>query len=35
LVKIFSKAKPDQKSRALDLLTKLDITNGTAYKELK
>jgi hypothetical protein len=35
LVKVFSKASPDQKSRAKDLLTKLDITNGAAYKELK
>lgn len=35
LVKIFSKATTDQKTRARDLLTKLDITNGAAYKELK
>ncbi|MBK7562514.1 MAG: DUF4835 family protein [Chitinophagaceae bacterium] len=35
LVKVFSKANADQKTRARDILTKLDITNGTAYKELK
>ena len=35
LVKVFSKATTDQKIRAKDLLTKLDITNGAAYKELK
>jgi hypothetical protein len=35
LVKVFSKAGADQKTRARDILTKLDITNGTAYKELK
>jgi hypothetical protein len=35
LVKVFSKANPDVKSRAKDLLTKLDITNIAAYKELK
>jgi len=34
-VKVFSKGNADQKSRAKDLLTKLDITNGAAYKELK
>ncbi|MBL7742078.1 MAG: DUF4835 family protein [Chitinophagaceae bacterium] len=35
LVKVFSKAKPDVKTQAKDLLTKLDITNTAAYKELK
>ena len=35
LVKVFSKATEDQKIKAKDLLTKLDITNGPAYKELK
>ncbi|MGH2554026.1 MAG: DUF4835 family protein [Chitinophagaceae bacterium] len=35
LVKVFSKANPEQKSRARDLLTKLDITNANSYKELK
>jgi hypothetical protein len=34
-VKVFSKANAEQKSRARDLLTKLDITNVSAYKELK
>jgi len=35
LVKMFSKASPDVKKRAKDLLLKLDITNANAYKELK
>jgi hypothetical protein len=35
LIKVFSKATADQKIRAFDLLSKLDITNGAAYKELK
>jgi Domain of unknown function (DUF4835) len=35
LVKIFSHANADQKSRAKDILSKLDITNAAAYKELK
>jgi len=35
LVKIFSKAEPDVKSRARDFLVKLDLTNASAYKELK
>jgi len=35
LVKVFSKAKPDVKARAKDILTKLDISNTSAYKELK
>jgi hypothetical protein len=34
-VKVYSKANAEQKSRARDLLTKLDITNANAYKELK
>lgn len=35
LVKVFSKASDDQKTRARELLSKLDITNSAAYKELK
>jgi Domain of unknown function (DUF4835) len=35
LVKVFSKASSEQKLRAKDFLTKLDITNAAAYKELK
>jgi hypothetical protein len=35
LVKIFSKANTDTKTRARDLLVKLDLTNASAYKELK
>jgi hypothetical protein len=35
LVKIFSRATPDVKQRARDLLVKLDLTNANAYKELK
>lgn len=35
LVRIFSKADPDAKTRARDLLTRLDLTNAAAYKELK
>ncbi len=35
LVKVFSKASPDVKSKAKDLLTKLDLTNSAVYKELK
>jgi hypothetical protein len=34
-VKVFSKANQEQKNRARDLLSKLDITNVNAYKELK
>lgn len=34
LVKVFSKAQPDVKSRAKDFLTKMDITNANVYKEL-
>ena len=34
LVKVFSKAKGDVKNRAKDILTRLDITNVSAYKEL-
>lgn len=34
-VKVFSKASQEQKNRARDLLSKLDITNVNAYKELK
>lgn len=35
LVKVFSKGTPDIKERAKELLTRLDITNTSAYKELK
>ncbi len=35
LVKIFSKAGNEQKSRAKELLTRLDVTNSNLYKELK
>ena len=35
LVKVFSKANAEQKTRARELLTRLDITNGAAYKELR
>ena len=35
LVKIFSKADTEVKTKARDLLTKLDITNINAYKELR
>jgi len=35
IVKVFSKANADQKSRAKDILTKLDITNAAAYKDLR
>ena len=35
LVKIFSRAETDMKTRARDYLLKLDITNASAYKELR
>ncbi len=35
LVKVFSHANADLKTRVRDILTKLDITNSAAYKELK
>ena len=35
LVKVFSKANAEQKARAKELLTRLDITNSAAYKELR
>lgn len=35
IVKIFSHANADEKTRARNILTKLDVTNATAYKELK
>ena len=34
-VKLFSKANLEQKTRAKELLVKLDLTNAAAYKELK
>ena len=33
LIKVFSKAKPQEKAKALELLPKLDITNAGNYKE--
>lgn len=35
LVKIFTKSNSEQKARAHEFLTRLDITNGAAYKELR
>lgn len=35
IIKVFSKANPDVKKRARDLLVKLDVTNANAYKDLK
>lgn len=35
LIKIFSKANADLKTRAREILVKLDITNASAYKELR
>jgi hypothetical protein len=35
LVKAFTKANPDMKKRARDLLMKLDVTNLSAYKDLR
>ena len=35
LVKVFSKASAEQKGRAREFLSRLDITNGAAYKELR
>lgn len=35
LVKVFSKANTEIKARAREMLTKLDITNSAAYKELR
>jgi hypothetical protein len=35
LVKIFSRASTDVKTRVREILTKLDVTNAPAYKELK
>ncbi|MGZ8557905.1 MAG: type IX secretion system protein PorD [Chitinophagaceae bacterium] len=35
LVKVFSRANNDVKTRARDILTRIDITNTAAYKELK
>jgi hypothetical protein len=34
LVKVFSKANAEQKSRAKELLKRLDLTNGAAYRDL-
>ncbi|RYG47568.1 MAG: DUF4835 family protein [Chitinophagaceae bacterium] len=35
LIKVFSRADRDKKTRAADILAKIDITNGNAYKELR
>lgn len=35
LVRIFSKAEPDVKTQARNILTRLDLTNANAYKELR
>ena len=35
LIKTFSRANPDVKKRARDLLMKLDVTNASAYKDMK
>jgi hypothetical protein len=35
IIKIFSKATADVKKRASDILIKLDITNASAYKDMK
>jgi hypothetical protein len=35
LVKVFSKAEPDIRARAREILTKIDLTNASAYKDLK
>jgi len=35
LIKVFSRADKDKKTRAADILAKIDITNGNAYKELQ
>lgn len=35
LVKVFSKGTSEQKTRARELLTRLDVMNAAAYKELK
>jgi hypothetical protein len=35
LIRLFSKADRDKKTRAADILAKIDITNGNAYKELR
>jgi hypothetical protein len=35
LVKVFSKASADVKTRVKDILSKLDLTNAATYKELK
>lgn len=35
IVKVFSKANPDTKTRARDILNKVDISNTATYKELR
>jgi hypothetical protein len=33
MVGIFKKANPDEKSRAAEMLTKLDVSNANLYKQ--
>jgi hypothetical protein len=33
LIEVFRKATPDQKSRVVEILTKIDLTNATKYRE--
>jgi hypothetical protein len=35
LIRVFSKAEPEMKTRAREFLIKLDLTNASAYKELR
>jgi hypothetical protein len=35
LLKVFSKAAPEMKNRARDMLTRLDLTHASSYKEMK
>lgn len=35
LFRLFSKAKPEQKTKARELLTRLDVTNTSTYKDLR
>ncbi|TCJ17744.1 DUF4835 family protein [Flaviaesturariibacter flavus] len=35
LYRVFSKAKPEQKARARELLSRLDVSNNSLYKDLK
>jgi hypothetical protein len=33
LIEVFRKATPDQKSRVVDMLSKIDLTNASKYQE--